>query len=397
LLSINQKPEFMAAHKEEKIIYVNFSPYENAGYILDYILLEYTTVIVFNFNYHELGIHKSRSLMTVYRNGKKVQETRIYNPSATPKTILITLPIRSLVIIFQIIWQCIKMKKMYGKFGYFLSVNALTSWAGNILRKMDLVDRTIYWVWDYYPYKSPNFIESIIRRIYWMFDVHSCINSNRTVYLHPRLYQLRQKIGILPENKKYPVIGIGTKISKKYNNITSEQIRLVFFGVIKKSLAMDILIDEFKSLEKMFKNLTLDIIGSGPDESYYRQISINRNLKIKFHGFIDDNKQVDKILGNCHIGLAVFSSDPDSVSRFTDSSKIKRYLSLSLPVIVSGFSNFHDILKYHKCGLIIPEANSKNLNSAIKKIVKKYSQYCRSAYKGAIKYDYRMLYPNLFR
>jgi len=190
-------------------MYVNFSPYENTGKIADYILAHFSTVVMFVFNFHHLGPKQEQSRILIYLNGKLIRKQYIFQTIYAPSFALASLSIRSFVILLQIMYHAERLKKKYGPFDIYFSVNAFTAWTGTILKHAGIVRKTIFWVWDYYPPKHKSRMTSFIRWIYWQFD-KSATSSDKIIFLNNRLEKLRKDIGILPKKISHTIVGIGT-------------------------------------------------------------------------------------------------------------------------------------------------------------------------------------------
>jgi len=229
-----------SAKKSSSIIYVNFVPYENAGNIFTYLLDTYTTVISFTFNFHKISETQKQSRLTIYRNKHVIYSCRLFQTSTTQQLAFLLLPVRSIVILAQLLYHLIRLRKQFGPYDTYFTVNALTAWAGNILRSLHLVTSTIFWIWDYYPPNHEDKIVMFMRALYWYFDKPATQQSNKIVFLNKRLAVLRKQMCVLPKNKKYKVVGIGTNPIKKITHKATKDISLVFLGVLKKSQGLEL-------------------------------------------------------------------------------------------------------------------------------------------------------------
>src|SRR3989344_4259945 len=178
--------------KQKNIIYVNYSPYENAGKILDFLLEKFDFVFLFSIGFHNLKNKKGYNNLLIYKNGQLIKDYLLFQLPISSKLTFLLLPLRSLIILIQIFMYSFWLKFKYGK-GDFFSVNAFTSWIGLLLKKVGIVDQTIFWVWDYYPPNHNNRIVKIMRSIYWQFDKISS-HSDRVVFLSKKLIDLRKNI-----------------------------------------------------------------------------------------------------------------------------------------------------------------------------------------------------------
>lgn len=379
------------------IVYVNFAPYVNAGKILDYINQNFSTVIVFSFNFYSLGKAQERSSLSFYKEGKLVKKNYLYQLSTNMpiSLIFLLLPIRSAIILVQIFWHLLVNKKEYEAYDIYFTVNAFSAWIGNLLKRVNIIDKTIYWVWDYYPPIHENKIVMLFRWMYWQFDRSGAV-SDKTVYLNHRLIELRKTIGAWGNKKNNQIIPIGTDPVKNRKKFSKIKLKLVFVGVLKKSQGLDLVFENSKAINQSFPKVLLNVVGSGPDENYYKKKAIKSGLTTVFHGFMPNEKNVEKIISSSDIGIATYIPEESNVSYFGDPSKIKLYLSRAVPVITTNVFTFSEEIKISKAGIIIKYSNPKEFIRALKKIKKSESKYSANALKLAKKYYYKRIYKEIF-
>lgn len=386
---------------KKSIIYVNFSPYENVGKILDFLNENFLWVTLFSFSFHRLGKDDYNNLK-IYHKGKLIETRLLWDFQIPERILFLFLPIRSIFIFIQIAIYTIYLRFQYGKFQNYFTVNAYTAWIGNILKKINLVSKTTFWVWDYYPPIGKNRLITIMRMIYWQFDKLST-RSDKVVFLNQRLIDLRKNIGILPKNSNWDIVPIGTDPrSRNTHKIINKQIKLAFIGVLKKSQGLDLFFEREKEIYAHFPNIEFHIIGSGPDERYFKEMAKKSILKFQFYGILsekkkNDERKIQKILSNCNIGIATYIPEESNVSYYGDPAKIKKYLSAYLPVITTDVFYFSEEIKKSKAGIIIDYYEPKELIKAIYTIIHNYPLYQKNAIKIANKYNYKRIYPTMFR
>lgn len=391
-------------NRPKSIIYVNFSPYENTGKIFDYLLNNFEKVFLFSLDFHRLGPNLESNKLKIYENGKLIKKYNLCQIPVPQNLLYILLPLRSLLNFLQIIIFTIFLNTKYGTISFYFTVNAFTAWIGSILKSFRLVEKTIFWVWDYYPPIHENKIIMLMRAIYWQFDKIAS-KSNGLAFLNKRLENLRKDIGILPRGVEYPIIPIGTNPiypKKNKKGVNKRNIVLGFIGVVKKSQGLDIVFDSAEEINKTFPNIKLEIIGAGPDETYFKNRSKNSPIKITFHGLLSEikkseNVKINQILSKCDIGIAPFIPEESNISYYGDPSKIKMYLSHGLPVITTNVFAFSEEIGKTKSGIIIDYYNKGNFIRAIDQIVSNYRYYSLNARKLAQKYSYRKIYRDIFR
>lgn len=378
--------------KSSSIVYVNFSPYDNAGRILDYVIKNFNIVI--HFSYDHLRLKKGRrSKLSVYENGRLVFKKNLIWLRTRSLLLFPSLPFVAFFIMIQSFWYIAKFKKKYGKFDIYLTVNAFTAWNGNIFRMLGLVKKTIFWVWDYFPIDYPDWRLKLARWVYWRFDKPTLKSSDKTVFLNKQLKTARKNHDKSLIDKKYLIVPIGTI---PINNIApKKKIIIGHMGMLKKGQGLDLLFGSLDSLLKIIPKLKVEIIGSGPEDDYFKRRARKLSKIVKFYGYIENDNDVDHIISRWGIGVATYMPAPWSEHYFTDPSKIKAYLSLGTPVITTSVSPFSKEIKRYKAGIVIDYNKEEFINAAIE-ILRRHSFYSKNALLLAKKYYYKKLYPKLF-
>ena len=380
---------------EKNIIYVNFAPYENAGNILDYLTKHFSIVISFTFNFHKISEGPHQSKLCIYKSKKIVYECRLFQTPTNAPFAFILLPIRSLVIFAQLLFHLVRLKEKFGPYSAYFTVNAFTAWSGNVLRSLGLLQKTIFWVWDYYPPIHDDPIVRFMRFLYWQFDIPATKQADHIVFLNKRLIDLRKALGILPAKVMYPIVGIGTNPISEIQEKPKRPVMLAFIGVVKKSQGLDLVYKSANLLTQQFPGITLHIIGGGPDIPLYRKLAASSPLKTVFHGYIQDNNQVNAILKLCHIGIAPYVPDKANVTYYSDPSKIKRYIEMGLPVITTNVFDFSKEVSQSKAGIVIPY-KSTSFVQAVQSIMNAYSLYEKNSLLLAGRHRYTITYESLF-
>ncbi len=381
---------------KQTLVYVNYAPYENSGHVFDFLKERFARVIVFIFNFHSLGRLSKSSTLSIYEHGKLISRRPLltFTPHLPVYLVFLLLPLRSILNGLQIFYYTYRVKKRFGEIHYYFTVNAFTAWIGNILRKTGFVDRTVFWVWDYYPPKHADKIVMLMRSIYWQFD-RAALSSNRVVFLNERLMKLRQKIAI-PQGLSYPTVPIGTLPIRTIPQREIARPTLSFVGVVKQSQGLDMLFDSSDLLTGVYPHLEVHIIGSGPDEGYFQKRARHTPLNVTFHGYLDDERQIARILRKQHIGLALYKPDPSNVSYFGDPSKIKDYLSFGIPVITTNVFEFSKEIARTGAGMIVKYGDKNDFVKAVQTILNDYRSFSKNAHGLSRKYHYQKIYPALF-
>jgi glycosyltransferase involved in cell wall biosynthesis len=382
--------------ESKSIVYVNYSPYENSGKILDYLLENFNNVCLFSIGFHNLENKKDYNNLSIYQQGKLLKTYSLFQLHNSSKFIFVLIPIRSIITLLEIIFYTIWLKHKLKRIDAYFTANAFTAWIGRFLKSLGVVQKTVFWVWDYYPPIHENKLIMLMRYIYWQFDKISS-HSDRVAFVNNRLLILRKDIGIYEKNAIYPIVPIGSdrlpfpKLEKKNRGT----IVFGFIGVLKKSQGVDLIFDKAPALLKEFRNIQYEIVGSGPDEKYLKKQAKKSAIKTNFYGYLEGDSFND-VLKKCDIGIATYTPEASNVSKYGDPGKVKRYLSLGIPIITTNVIEFADEIEKSGAGVIIEYGDQKALLEAVKKIMNKHIVYRKNAYKLAQKFYYKDIYPQLF-
>lgn len=380
---------------KKSIVYINYSPYENSGHILDYLIENFEKVYLFTIAFHVLNRSNALNRFSIYEKGKLIKTEYLYCMKIPQSLVFFLMPVRSLINFFQIVSTIRSIKSKDKTIDIFFTVNAFIATIGRILKKLNLVKTTIFWVWDYYPIKNTSLSVKIMRLIYWQLDKFSTF-SDRVIYLHQRLIDVRKNIGLTDKDKQQIVVPIGTGNILPIKAKNLENIKLGFIGVLKKSQGLDMLLDSSLILSKHFKNLSIEIIGSGPDENIFKnKVKKSSHIRYNFYGFVSEEKIKD-ILYNCTIGIAPYMPSYNTSSKYTDPGKLKLYTEFNLPIITTDVVEISKELAGNGCGEIIKYGDSEALAKAIKKIINNYDTYTKNVISLHGKYYYKEIYKSIF-
>jgi len=166
--------------------------------------------------------------------------------------------------------------------------------------------------------------------------------------------------------------------------------------MLKETQGIDMLVDSMSVILKKFPKLQLEVIGSGPDEMRIKKKAKKYRDNVVFHGFIENQDDIEKVIKKWLIGIALYIPDKSNESYWGDPSKIKVYISNGIPVITTNVSYFTKELTKAEAGIVIPYNNKTSLVDAITRILKRRKTYQKNALQLATKYNYKKIYPKLF-
>ncbi|MDO8269292.1 MAG: glycosyltransferase [Candidatus Levybacteria bacterium] len=376
---------------DKSVIYVNFSPYDNTGRTLDFLIENYSFVAHFSFDHLRLK-NDRRAHLSIYVKGKCVGQQNLSWLKTHPILLFPSLPIVAIAMFVETFWYSYLISKQIGKFDTYLTVNAFPAVTGIILKKLGIVKRTVFWVWDYFPTNFPDWRMKLIRIVYLYFDKAALEFSDKVVYLNNFLRKSR-RVKASSLGNKNSIIPIGTDP----RSFVSEKRNIVgHMGLIKESQGLAILFDNLEEFFKKFPDYTIEIIGTGPEVEKYIRQSKKYYDRIKFYGFMEQADTIDALICKWKVGLATYIPTTWSEHYWGDPSKIKAYIANGVPVVTTSVPEFSHQLKINHAGLVIPY-DKNALFSAINTVIKRNEEFSKNAIRLSKEYYYKKIYKQLLK
>ncbi len=107
--------------------------------------------------------------------------------------------------------------------------------------------------------------------------------------------------------------------------------RVVFLGHLVERQGVATLVDAVAQLD----DVALDIVGTGPEENALRTRAAPLGDRVRFHGFVPDHRDVERLLADASLAAAPYLPDPASFTRHADPGKLKAYLAAGLPIVLT--------------------------------------------------------------
>lgn len=268
----------------------------------------------------------------VYRKGEL--ETKIHRKIRKHSTIGICLK----DIFFNIFWS-IRAGKSWD---LFVGSDNLNAFSGVVLKWLGIVDRVVYYVIDYNPYR---FDEGLLNKIYHWGD-HFCLRHADEVWnLSPRMEAARKKyFEVESKNQRVVPVGVWTSRINLPEFSQVEKHTLVFMGHITQKQGVQHVIEAIPDILKQIPDFKLRIIGGGYflDDLKGQAKRLEVQKQVDFVGFVKRHEDIEAMLSRCSLSIAMYDKYDEkgnlSFTYFADPSKIKTYLACGLPVLLSDVS-----------------------------------------------------------
>lgn len=144
-------------------------------------------------------------------------------------------------------------------------------------------------------------------------------------------------------------------------NPKGENVNLITIGALNKLKRMDLIIKVFKNLNKSYPNLTLKIIGTGPEKENLEKLILNSQLdkSVKLMGHISPNAvKAELAKGDIYINAALYESFGQAMLES---------MSFSIPIVASNTPGAKILIEDNKSGFLI-EQNEREEKEFEKKL-----------------------------
>lgn len=281
-------------------------------------------------------------------------------------------------------------------FDLYFGINNMNALSGLLFKKIGRVKKVVYYTIDLYPQRFPN---KIINWIYHKVD-KICVRYCDEIWnVSPFLAEYRQRKGMKGENysRQFTVpIGIWFDEMKRVPFEKVKKEKIVYVGHLKNFYGVDLIIRALPSIIKKISNIKLEIVGGGEQldelKKLINELSIKEN--VKFYGW-KEKKEAERIIADGALGLAPFNTlIIDEKVKNADPAKIKDYLALGIPVIMTNASLNAKSIDKTKCGIVI-NYNEESLTKAVVKLLTNENmrkKYRENAIEYVKQFDWNILF-----
>ena len=286
-------------------------------------------------------------------------------------------------------WKVLQKKE---HFDVFIGSNRLNAFVGIWLKKVGKISKVVYF--------SPDWVDdrfgknNILNHMYQWMDyfciLHADItwNSSTVMDIDPMMQKRLDHHYPKRFIKKQIQVPDGTDAFPYINLQDVNPFRMGFIGHLRTGMGAEMIIKTYLKIKKDIPQLSCVIIGSGPEEERLREMA--ENTDIEFTGYMGDISNVYKTLSSCAIALAPYQDVKDNMSLYTDPGKVKVYLSVSLPVIITKVPQIAYEIHQKKAGIAINDNEDEYIRAVIQLLSdqKTLEQYRQNAYNLSKKYSW---------
>lgn len=267
-----------------------------------------------------------------------------------------------------------------GKIDLYVGVDGTNAFVGILLKKIGRVNTVVFYTIDYVPDRFPS---KILNGFYHFFDTFAVKHADKVWNLSDIMVKEREKKGISVEyRKKQIVVPVGTEIAVKPKPLSKiKRYSVAHMGHLIEKQGVQLFIQSIPDIVKQIPKFHAEIIGGGEYEATLKGLAKDLNVAkyITFHGFIKDHTEVEELLSRCACAIAPYIDSKENYVRYTDPGKVKAYLAVGLPIVITKVPSIADLIHKKKTGFAVkdrPEEVSQAVVNLLKddKLLEQYRQ-----------------------
>ncbi len=223
------------------------------------------------------------------------------------------------------------------KYDLYVGSDNLNTLAGIILRMFGRVRRVAFYVIDFTPVRFPG---RLMNGVYQAINKFCCYRADAIWNVSPAMIEGRESIGIR-RDKSAPQITV--PLGCDYERIRDTEAgernphAIVYFGALRAEHGPGLILEALPAVLREFPDASVVFAGGGElRESLERRAAELRvSGKVRFTGFLADDREMYLTLKGCGLALATYPPDDDTYKRFCDPGKVKIYLASGLPTLIT--------------------------------------------------------------
>lgn len=215
------------------------------------------------------------------------------------------------------------------------------------------------------------------------------INKLEYVYFaSPKSRDQLLKNAELAKNKKFIPLGVSNIPAEKHQHPNL----FGFIGNLREGLGLELVLDTARKN----KNFYLEIVGDGKYRNNLEKLAKEYEIgnRIKFLGYLEYSQMI-KAASEWQLAFATYFPSDKNYTYYADPGKVKLYMELELPIIMTDITYIAKEIKDFKAGEIV-KYESADVALAIDKIQSNYPDYLHGIRRLKKHYFYKDVYKEGF-
>ncbi len=234
----------------------------------------------------------------------------------------------------------------------FVGLGNLNAFAGIILRSFGKVSRAVYYVIDYIPDRYGTSLTNVVYRRLDAFCAARAITWNYA----PAMIRARENAWGRKFPRQFVVpngVHVRPGVMTPFDRIHKKEV--VYVGTLTEQQGAQRMITALPEILRTIPQASFCLIGRGQYRRNLEHLAMKLGVarRVRFLGFIADPVAMDKRLSKGALGIATYHPKMGFV-RYTEPGKVKRYLSVGVPVVMTAVSPLGREIEQKRCGFVTP-------------------------------------------
>ena len=283
----------------------------------------------------------------------------------------------------------------------WLAFNNLATAQGIAAKRLGRADRVLYWAIDFVP---DRFGASPLSRAYDALDRFACRHADARIDLSkPAIEGREERLGLGSDDAPGAVLPIGAWVDRvpTADESAAAKRRLVFSGHLVERQGVGKLLEACAELKRRGVAFEASIGGRGPQEAQLREqaAALGLNGEVRFTGFLEDHRDVDRLLADSSIAVAPYDPSDDTFSKYADPGKLKSYLAAGLPIVMTGVPPNAGMLAERGAATVV-EFDAAAIADALAELLESEERW-RAAHRAALEvareFDWARVFDDALR
>lgn len=322
-------------------------------------------------------VQKRHNLLRMYRRGRRVKEISVWSSGN--------------FFLYYASWLFHYWKFLLTYFGrsehfLVLSGHPISFFGMTIQKLLRPGIAYAFWVGDYYP------------AVHWTLRAYEWVKK----FYHDRVpyaYYLSDTInsimnGRVLRSAARRTVMWGMAPPPAGNRSIGRALNVLFVGVVRPSQGLE----EMFSFLKGHKTVSLGIVGVCEPALYekYKQMLKELGIASQVHfpnAFVSD-EALRRMAKDYHVGVALYEKGTTTATHYTDPGKVKTYIELGLPVVMTNASAIAPYVRRFRAGEVIESPSQ--LPQALESMKRNYTIYQKGLLAFADHFAYEKYYKHAF-
>jgi glycosyltransferase involved in cell wall biosynthesis len=336
---------------------------------------------------HPLVLEQAtRHVVTTYREGRQSGQRSIWFPLSPPLSFAVDpfVPLRA--------------PRVDAWFGF----NPLACARGLLARGLGRARRTFLWSVDFTPDRFG--AGTVLTRLYDRLDRYCSEHADGRIELSAAAREGRNaRHSLVGSAADARIVPMGAWLDR-VPTTTPDAIRarrVVFLGHLVPRMGVETLLDALAELRAGGETIEAEVVGTGPLEKELRARAVALGIGdvVRFHGFVPDHRDVERVLARCTLAVAPYANNAATFTRFADPGKLKAYLAAGLPTLLTDVPpNAAEVARDGGAELVADDAHE--LARAISQLLAAREEWQRrreAALAYSRRFDWAVLLPAVLR